>query len=62
MTQGFDMPDVAKAKLLKAIGYEHHAVGELEQALEVYQRAYELNDRIGVKKLIQAIEKELSID
>lgn len=62
MTQGFDMPDVAKAKLLKAIGYEHHAVGELEQALEVYQRAYELNDRIGVKKLIQAIEKKLSID
>ena len=60
LTQGLDMADMAQAKLLKAIGFEHHALGELESALEAYQRANELNERIGVKKLIQSIEKELS--
>lgn len=60
LTKDLDMPDAAMAKLLKAIGFEQHAMGDLEDSLASYNRAYQLNDRIGVKNIIKGIEKELS--
>ncbi|WP_071058142.1 phage terminase small subunit [Pelistega sp. MC2] len=60
IADGHDMADPAKAKLYKAIAVEEHAKGALEEALRHYRLAESLNERVGVKKLIQAIEKELA--
>ncbi len=54
-----DMHDQVKAKLFKALGYLERDAGDKETALLSLKRALELNDRIGVKKDIQALEKEL---
>lgn len=54
-----DMHDQVKAKLFKALGYLERDSGDKETALLSLKRALELNDRIGVKKDIQALEKEL---
>lgn len=60
IADGHDMADAAKAKLYKAIAVEEHNKGSLETALKYYTLADSLNERVGVKKLIQAIEKEMT--
>lgn len=59
LTQGADMHDQIRAKLHKALGNGHRARGEPAAALEHFQRALELNDRIGVKKDIERLERAL---
>lgn len=59
LTQGADMHDPIRAKLHKALGNGHRARGELPEAIAEYQRARELNDRVGVKKDIERLEREL---
>lgn len=58
ITAGHDMPDEVRAKLCKAIGYalrEHFP----DEALLHLKRAFELNDKVGVKKDIERLEREL---
>lgn len=54
-----DMHDQVKSKLFKALGYLERDVGDKETALMSLQRALELNDKVGVKKDIERLEKEL---
>ncbi|MCM2131475.1 phage terminase small subunit [Larsenimonas rhizosphaerae] len=59
LIDGKDMHDQIRAKLHKAIGNGYRASGDLLNALTHYQRAFELNDRVGVKKDIDRIERTL---
>lgn len=55
-----DMPDEVRAKLYKAIGYAMS--GEkplLAKALDYFKRALNLHDKVGVKKDIEKLEREL---
>lgn len=59
LTDGADMHDQIRAKLHKALGNGYRARGELLEAIAEYQRARELNDRVGVKRDIETLEREL---
>lgn len=54
-----DMHDQVKAKLFKAEGSLLDTAGQAQSALASYERALKLNDKIGVKKEIQRLKKEL---
>ena len=56
LTDGKDMPDQVRAKLYKASGYALRAAGELAQARERLVRAFELFDKVGVKKDIERLD------
>lgn len=60
LTDELDMPDPARSKLYKAIGFELYENAEYTEALERFKRALELNERSGVKRYINEIEKELA--
>lgn len=60
LTGELDMPDPARSKLHKALGHEYQLDNDLTQALEHYEAALRLNDRIGVKRLIDDIKKEIA--
>lgn len=55
-----DMPDEVRAKLCKAIGYslgkDKSTIGK---AIESLKRAFSLHDKVGVKKDIEKLEREL---
>lgn len=68
LTQGADMPDAVRAKLLKAKGralraaefvegQEAEAIARDEQALVVMKRALDLDKNAGVKKDIEQLER-----
>ncbi|SDG61289.1 Phage small terminase subunit [Onishia taeanensis] len=60
LTRDADMHDQIRAKLHKALGYAQRARGgHAEEALANLRRALELNDRVGVKKDIEKLEREL---
>ncbi|MFI9652592.1 phage terminase small subunit [Guyparkeria halopsychrophila] len=59
ITGEIDMPDPARAKLHKAIGYAQREAGHLEPALGNLERALQLNSRVGVKKDIERLQREL---
>lgn len=72
LTDKHDMPDEVRAKLFKAIGLEEHrAIADQDQstdqppvsawsrALGYLRRAFQLNERIGVKKDIERLERQL---
>ncbi|MFW6032450.1 MAG: phage terminase small subunit [Phycisphaeraceae bacterium] len=59
ITAEHDMHDEIRAKLHKALGYAHREAGSLQLALEDLQRALSLNERVGVKKDIERLEREL---
>lgn len=54
-----DMPDEVRAKLMKAIGYGLDQLGNKEAAKEALTRALELHEKVGVKKDIERIEREI---
>jgi len=54
-----DMHDQIKAKLYKAQGYLLRETEQLERALEALEQALKLDDRVGVKKDIDALKKQL---
>ena len=56
LTEGCDMPDEVRAKLLKAIGYAARAAGQLVEAKAALERALQLHDKVGVKKDIERLE------
>lgn len=60
LTHDADMHDPVRAKLHKALGYAQRARGgHAAEALEHLHRALALNDRVGVKKDIEKLEREL---
>jgi hypothetical protein len=48
-----------RAKLLKAIGYGYDQISDKPAALECLRKALELHDKVGVKKDIERIEREI---
>ena len=64
-----DMPDEVRAKLHKALGYVHSSridstpedrrQSQRETALVHLRRALELHDKVGVKKDIERLEREI---
>lgn len=59
LTRDTDMHDPIRAKLHKALGYAYRDKGgHTAEALEHLRRALELNDRAGVKKDIEKLERE----
>lgn len=62
LTANEDMPDEVRAKLLKAIGYGLAQSGEtglLQRSLDMLKRALGLHDKVGVKKDIERIERDI---
>ncbi len=59
ITDGQDMPDEVRAKLLKAIGLGRDRIGDKAAALDHLKRALALHDKVGVKKDIERIEREI---
>tara|TARA_R110002167_G_scaffold98718_9_gene259408 strand:+ start:1931 stop:2617 length:687 start_codon:yes stop_codon:yes gene_type:complete len=58
ITDQQDMPDQVRAKLHKALGYALETA-DPEQALIEFNRAVALNDKAGVKKDIERIERAI---
>lgn len=58
LTEGRDMPDEARAKLHKALGLALQGE-QPARALEHFRRALRLHERVGVKKEIERLEREL---
>ncbi|EPC02407.1 hypothetical protein L861_08870 [Litchfieldella anticariensis FP35 = DSM 16096] len=59
LTRQADMHDQVRAKLFKSLGYALRAAGQLSEALATLERALELNDKVGVKKDIERLEREI---
>lgn len=59
LTAEFDMYDEARAKLLRQLGQALEAEGDAVNALNAYQQALALNEKIGVKKFIEKLTREL---
>lgn len=69
LVYGEDMPDEVRAKLHKALGYSHAAMVDStppdrqqdrrEFALIQLRRALELHEKVGVKKDIERLEREI---
>lgn len=58
LTAGHDMPDEVRAKLHKALGYALRG-HDNASALDHLQRAVELDPRVGVKKDIERLQREI---
>ncbi|MDR5883601.1 phage terminase small subunit [Caballeronia sp. LZ032] len=58
LTRSYDMHDQIRAKLQKALGYALEKSDPV-RALEMFRRAVDLHDRVGVKKDITRLENEL---
>ncbi|MGL6524002.1 phage terminase small subunit [Aeromonas hydrophila] len=54
-----DIFDQVRAKLHKAVGRAALAEGFKEQAAQHYRRAIELHDKVGIKKELEVLEREL---
>lgn len=59
ITEGQDMPDEVRAKLHKAIGLGIDKCGDKAEAVEHLKRALALHDKVGVKKDIERIKREI---
>lgn len=59
LTEKADMHDQIRAKLHKSLGYALRHAGNLEAGLRHLERALELNDRAGVKKDIEQLERAI---
>jgi tetratricopeptide (TPR) repeat protein len=59
LTADHDMPDQARAKLLKALGLALRQIGNKADALGALSRALELNTNAGVKRDIAALEADI---
>lgn len=63
LTEGQDMPDEVRAKIIKARALGRLAQGDgfetLSSALTDLRRAHTLHDKAGVKKLIETTERKL---
>lgn len=58
MVDGKDMPDQVRAKLFKALGNFYEST-DASSALECYTRAFALDNRVGVKKELERLQRKL---
>lgn len=56
----YNMPDQIRAKLLKAAGERKEEQGELAAAIDLYDAALTYNSRVGVKKRLDALRKQIN--
>lgn len=63
LTAGEDMPDEVRAKLKKAIGYAllqtEADLSDMERALDFLRQALSLHEKVGVKKDIERLERDI---
>jgi len=59
LTSGIDMPDQARAKLHKAMGYELRALGQLAEAKKQYETALRLDEKSGVKRILTELQADI---
>ncbi|WP_404389882.1 phage terminase small subunit [Pseudoalteromonas phenolica] len=59
LTAEHDMYDQARAKLFRQLGQALEAENKPEKAIEAYKQALTLNPKVGVKKFIEKLEREL---
>ena len=59
LLQDCDIFDQVRAKLHKAVGRAYLAEGGKEPAAEHYRRALELHDKVGLKKDLEVLEREI---
>ena len=59
ITEDQDMFDQVRARLLKAYGMSLISSDATEAAIEPLERALELDDRSGVKKLIEQTKRDI---
>ncbi len=62
LTEGHDMPDEVRAKLLKTLAYtlrNRAADGDSAEALSLLQQALRLHSGIGVKRDIEVLDRQL---
>lgn len=62
LLQDCDIFDQVRAKLHKAVGRAYLAEGGKEPAAEHYRRALELHDKVGIKKELEVLEREIKKD
>jgi tetratricopeptide (TPR) repeat protein len=62
LLKGSDMFDQVRAKLHKAVGRACYAEGFKEQAADHYRRALELHDKVGIKKELEVLDREIKKD
>lgn len=60
LTIEHDMPDQVRAKLYKAAGYAMREADKPEAAIEYLRRAMTLNEKVGVKRDIELLERALA--
>ena len=58
MVDGKDMPDQVRAKLFKALGQFYESTDEAA-ALDCYTRAFGLDNKVGVKKELERLQRKL---
>lgn len=59
ITKNKDMPDEVRAKLQKSLGLKFQEIKDNENALIHLNRALELDERSGVKKIIEKIQRDI---
>lgn len=59
LLHGSDIFDQVRAKLHKAVGRACYAEGFKEQAADHYRRALELHDKVGLKKDLEVLDREI---
>ena len=59
LTAKADMHDQIRTKLHKALGYTNRQCGRTEEAINHLNRALQLNDKVGVKKDIEKLQRDL---
>ena len=59
LLKGSDMFDQVRAKLHKAVGRACYTEGFKDQAAEHYRRALELHDKVGLKKDLEVLDREI---
>ncbi|MBQ4864615.1 terminase [Pseudoalteromonas sp. MMG013] len=59
ITAKHDMYDQARAKLFRQLGQALEAELKSEKAIEAYKQALSLNPKVGVKKMIEKLERDL---
>lgn len=59
LSAGADMHDQIRAKLHRSLGYAARSAGQWERAQQHLTRALSLNERVGVKRDLEQIAREL---
>ncbi|WP_193162955.1 phage terminase small subunit [Enterobacter ludwigii] len=57
ITEPYDMPDEARAKLYKVLGYALEQNGEAQKAKMAFEQALRMHSRAGVKKDLNRLKK-----